>query len=100
MSAVLDNGITVLLTRPIQAHGEEVTALTFREPTPKDLMESGSPVLLIPSAEGDMGIEVRPKVIALYIARLGGIPPSSVHTLCVADFMACQGALLPFLQGG
>lgn len=101
MSAVVaPRSITVPLTRPIQAHGDEVGEITFREPTPKDLMESGSPVLLIPTAEGDMGIEVRPKVIAAYIARLGGVPPSSVQSMCVADFMACQGALLPFLQGG
>lgn len=96
----MSESITVQLSRPITAHSEELTALTFREPVPEDLMQIGSPVLLIPSADGDMGIDVRPKVIAQYIARLAGIPPSSVKSLCVADFMACQGALLPFLQGG
>lgn len=96
----MSEAITVQLSRPITAHNEELTALTFREPVPEDLMQIGSPVLLIPSADGDMGIDVRPKVIGQYIARLAGIPPHSVKSMCVADFMACQGALLPFLQGG
>lgn len=96
----MSGAVTVPLTRPITAHGEELSALTFREPVPEDLMQIGSPVLLIPSADGDMGIDVRPKVIAQYISRLASIPPSSVKSMCVADFMVCQGALLPFLQGG
>lgn len=92
--------LKVTLTKPITAHGEEVTELTFREPVPEDLMQIGSPVLMIPSADGDMGIDVRPKIIGLYIARLAGIPPSSVKAMSITDFMVCQGALLPFLQGG
>lgn len=92
--------LVVPLTKPIQAHAKEVTSLTFREPMPDDLMQYGSPVLMIPSAEGDMGIEVRPKVIGKYISVLGNIPMSSVKEMSVADFLACQGALLPFLQGG
>jgi hypothetical protein len=96
----MSDGITIKLKKPIEAHGKTLEELTLREPVPEDLMQIGSPVLLIPSAEGDTGIEVRAKIIGAYISRLGGIPPSSVKAMSVADFMACQGELLPFLQGG
>lgn len=92
--------ITVPLSKPVTAHGEELSVLTLREPVPEDLMQLGSPMLMIPSADGDLGLDVRPKVVAAYISRLAGIPMSSVKALSIADFMACQGALLPFLQGG
>jgi len=94
------SALTVPLTKPITAHDKELTELTFREPVPEDLMQIGSPVLMIPSADGDMGIDVRPKIIGAYIVRLAGIPLSSVKAMSITDFMACQGALLPFLQGG
>lgn len=90
---------TVTLSKPITAHGETVSTLTFREPTPKDLMQLGFPSLIVPSAEGGVsGIEVRAKVIGAYIARLAGIPPSSVELMSVSDFIACQSEILPFFQ--
>jgi hypothetical protein len=90
---------TVTLSKPIKAHGEELTTLTFREPTPKDLMQLGFPQLIIPSAEGGVsGIELRAKVVGAYIARLAGIPPSSVEAMSITDFMACQSEILPFFQ--
>jgi hypothetical protein len=90
---------TVKLSKPISAHGEEVSQLTFREPTPKDLMQLGFPSLIVPSADGGVsGIEVRAKVIGAYIARLAGIPPSSVEAMSVSDFIACQSEILPFFQ--
>jgi hypothetical protein len=91
--------VTVMLSKPIKAHGEEVTQLTFREPTPRDLMQLGFPSLIVPSADGGVsGIEVRAKVIGAYIARLAGIPPSSVEAMSVSDFIACQSEILPFFQ--
>lgn len=92
--------IVIQLKKPIKAHGEEVTSLTLREPVPEDVMQVGSPILIIPSATGETGFEVRAKIIAAYIAKLGGIPPSSVKDMHLADFMQCQEALLPLLQGG
>jgi len=44
--------VTVRLSKPIKVHGEEVTQLTFREPTPRDLMQLGFPSLIVPSADG------------------------------------------------
>lgn len=90
---------TIPLTKPITAHGEEVTALIFREPVPRDLMELGSPMLMVPGSDGTVGLDIRHAVVGRYISRLAAIPMSSVNDLSVADFLACSGAILPFLQG-
>lgn len=93
--------VTVKLSKPITAHGEEVTQITLREPTAEDVMQVGSPQLLIPSADGEsVGIEIRGKVIGQYISRLGSIPLSSVKSLPIGDFTRCQGEIMNFFGGG
>lgn len=93
--------VTIPLKKPITAHDEELTVLTLREPTPEDLIQLGQPQLLIPSADGEsVGIEVRPKVIAQYIVRLGGIPLSSVKALGMADFQKASGVVMGFFNAG
>lgn len=93
--------VTVKLSRPITAHGEEVSEITLREPTAEDVMQVGSPQLLIPSADGEsVGIEIRGKVIGQYISRLGAIPMSSVKALPIGDFTRCQGEIMNFFGGG
>jgi hypothetical protein len=91
--------ISVSLAKPIQAHGEEISTITMREPVPADLMELGSPMLMIPGSDGGVGLDIRHSVVARYISRLGSIPLSSVKEMSISDFMACSGAILPFLQG-
>ena len=92
---------TVKLSRPIQAHGEEVSEITLREPTADDVMQIGSPQLLVPSADGESaGVEIRAKVIGQYITRLASIPPSSVKALPIVDFMQCQQVIMGFFGGG
>ncbi len=96
---VTPESLTVTLRKPVQAHGEELSRISMREPTPADLMELGSPMLMIPGSDGGVGLDIRHGVVARYISRLGGIPLSSVKEMNITDFMACSGALLPFLQG-
>lgn len=93
--------VSVELKKPVKAHAEEVSELTLREPVPKDVMELGSPQLIVPSADGDTaGVEIRGKVIGRYICRLASIPMSSVEALDIADFMKCQGVIMSFLASG
>ena len=92
---------TVKLSKPISAHGEEISEITLREPTPEDVMQVGSPQLLIPSADGEsVGIEIRGKVIGQYISRLGSVPMSSVKAMTIGDFTRCQGVIMGFFGGG
>ncbi|MDO9235948.1 MAG: phage tail assembly protein [Aquabacterium sp.] len=95
------SGLTVPLVKPVAAHGDEVSELTFREPLPEDVMQIGMPTLLIPSSDGEsVGVEIRAKVIGQYISRLAGIPMSSVKALAIADFLQCQGVIMGFFGSG
>lgn len=95
------SGATVTLSKAIQAHGEELSTLTLREPTPDDVMQIGSPSLLIPSADGEsVGIEIRAKVIGAYISRLAAVPLSSVKHMTIGDFNRCQGVIMGFFGDG
>lgn len=92
---------TLKLTKPITAHGEELLELTFREPTPDDVMQVGTPSLLIPSSDGEsVGIEIRAKVVGQYISRLASIPLGSVKTMSMADFNRAQGVVMGFFGNG
>lgn len=88
---------TIKLSKPIRAHGEEITEIELREPTGADVMELGFPYLLIisESAEGQ-AMELRPKVIGRYVAKLGKIPPSSLNEISPADFGEMTGVVLSF----
>ncbi len=95
------SGVTIKLSRAIPAHGEEVTSITLRPPTPEDVMQIGQPTLLIPSADGEsVGIEIRAKLIGQYVSRLAGVPLSSVKAMAMNDFMACQGVVMGFFGDG
>lgn len=79
------------LTRPIQAHGQEVTALELREPTAGDIMECGYPLAI-----GDGEAKPQADVVGRLIARLAGVPPSAVKAMSMADFQTAMGVILGF----
>ena len=85
----------VVLRKPVQAHGETIDTLTFREPTGEDIIACGYPLQM-----GDGAATPIAGVIAKYIGRLGGIPASSVGRLSASDFQACMAAILPFFGDG
>ncbi|WP_207458656.1 phage tail assembly protein [Azospirillum sp. SYSU D00513] len=87
---------TVNLKKPIQAHGEQAKSLTFREPNGDDIMTCGYPLQM----QGDGSYTPIAGTIGKYIARLAGIPASSVKTLGPADFNACMMAIIPFFGDG
>lgn len=87
---------TITLTRPIQAHGEELRELTLREPTGKDLRTLGLPFTV--SASGQVNPDSG--ALARHIGVLAGIPPSSVDQLSATDFMTCTVAVLGFFGAG
>lgn len=79
------------LTRPITAHGEQRTELTFREPTGADIARDGLPFKF----EGESRV-MDTASLARHISSLGGIPPSAVGNLCALDFMRATGEILGF----
>jgi hypothetical protein len=84
-----------VLIKPIQAHGEEITALRWREPTGGDIERAGNPVYLDFSGEKP-SITFNEKKMAAMISLLAGIPPSSVRMLSAKDWNAIAWKLFRF----
>lgn len=93
------SGVTIALSKPIKAHGEDISELTLREPTVKDTIEVGQPFLII-VGEGETGIRIQNKTVAAYIVRLAAVPQSTVEQMSLADFSAAQSAVLGFFGAG
>jgi len=86
--------VTIPLTKPVTAHGAEIDQLTLREPNGGDVEHCGYPLAI-------NGASVIPQAAAVskLIARLSGIPPSSVKQLSMPDYNAAMGAVLSFFGG-
>ena len=84
----------VKLKKPIQAHGDEVRELTFREPNGDDIITCGYPLQM----SGDGTFVPLAGTIAKYIARLGNIPPSSVKQMSAPDFGDCMQEIIGFFS--
>ena len=92
--------VTVKLSKPVTAHGEEVGELNFREPLTKDVIELGLPTLIVVGDDGGSGVEVRTKVVARYITRLAAVPMTTVEALALKDYNACSAAVIGFFGTG
>lgn len=89
MSAVIK------LSKPVMAHGEQIDVIELREPTSDDAIELGYPYL-VHSGDAGAAFELRPKVLANYLVRLGKVPLSTVKAMSIADLQACQAVVLGF----
>jgi len=84
------------LSKPIKAHGKEVTELTFREPTGDDIEKVGFPYLMIMKGPGETGVEIRTGVMYQYISRLAAIPRESAKQINPRDLSALSGIIMDF----
>lgn len=83
--------VTIPLSKPITAHGAEISELTLREPNAGDVMECGYPLGI------DDGLAIpQAAPVGRLIARLAGIPPSSVKQLSMPDYNRAMGVVLDF----
>lgn len=88
--------MNVTLTKPITAHGQEISGIELREPTGQEIIDIGFPYLIMPGDADEPAIEIRTKVIGKYISKLGNIPPSSVGQLSGPDISALMGVVMGF----
>jgi len=88
------SAVTIALSKPITAHGAEVDQLSLREPNAGDVMECGYPL----GMQDDLAIP-QAAPIGRLIARLAGIPPSSVKQLAMPDYNRAMGVVLGFFGG-
>lgn len=86
----------VTLSKSIQAHGEDVTELELREPTGEDVIAIGYPYLILIGDDDSQAMEIRPKIIARYVGKLAGIPPSAINKVTPGDFSRLTGAVMSF----
>ncbi|MGJ8619617.1 MAG: phage tail assembly protein [Methylophilaceae bacterium] len=84
------------LSKPITNGEEEITEINLREPTGEDVQAIGFPYLILPADGDDHAIELRAKVVAKYISKLGQVPPSVVAKLSAADMNNLMGDVLGF----
>jgi hypothetical protein len=92
--------LTIALSVPKTAHGQEITRLVLRKPTSGDLIDLGQPMRLVPgSGTDEAAIDVRMPVVAQYIVRLAAVPMSTVRSLELADLSAATQKVLGFFGG-
>lgn len=84
--------VVVPLSKPIQAHGEELAQLTLRPPTGRDLRTCGMPFRI----GEDASVSVDAQAMARMISALAAIPPSGVDHLSAADWQDCMVVVLSF----
>ncbi|MEW5422654.1 phage tail assembly protein [Amorphus sp. 3PC139-8] len=92
-----DDGLTLPLSKPIQAHGEEVKRLTLRELEPTDILACGNPIVVL-AEEGAFRFDQ--KVMHRLMARVCGVPPSSLERMALSDYMALQNLVNGFFGTG
>lgn len=84
-----------VLSRPIQAHGNEIHVLRWREPTGGDIERAGNPVKLDFSGERP-SIGFDEKKMSAMMSVLAAVPPSSIRQLTAKDWNAIAWALFRF----
>lgn len=93
--APTDEAITVTLSRPIPVFDEKVLSLKFRRPTAADIIQIGNPVMFDPISDPPKVEHHAPRMTAM-MARLSGVPASSLAKMETEDWIACAWELSPF----
>ena len=85
--------VTVRLRRPIIGNkNEQITHLTFREPTGRDINNCGNPVRIDSAGE----IQVDEKKMTAMIGQLSGVLAPLLNSLHPVDWNSCSYRLRPF----
>jgi hypothetical protein len=85
------------LSKPIQAHGEEVRRLTWREPTGNDIERAGNPIIVDFFGEKPT-LTFNERKMSAMISALCQIPPSSVRQLTAGDWNSIAWKLVRFFM--
>jgi Phage tail assembly chaperone proteins, E, or 41 or 14 len=92
---------TLQLIKPVEAYGETLRELNFREPIGKDIRACGFP-FKFEATDGDGPNFAHPHAAAIHglIVRLAAVPASTVDSLCLADFAAAMEIVTGFFGQG
>lgn len=87
------NKTTFKLSHPIKAHGEELTELELRRPTPQEARA----IKLMPYTLGENGQPIADlETASKYLSVCAAIPPSSVNDLDLADLNTLTWTIIGF----
>ncbi|MBR0864317.1 phage tail assembly protein [Bradyrhizobium diazoefficiens] len=94
--------LTFKLRKPVDAHGEKISEITFREPTGADIEAAGLPVN-IDFAFDPPRIEFDARKMSAMMSVLAAVPPSTIRALAPKDWLSpsffCVAVGLPLLFG-
>ena len=90
------DAVTMTLRKPIQANGEEVLELNFREPTGGDIERAGNPVVLDIFSGENPKITFDEKKMTAMMSSLAAVPPSSIRQLHPKDWNSIAWQLVHF----
>jgi hypothetical protein len=91
--------LAITLQKPVQAHGEEVRILKFREPTGADIERCGLPVRFIYMMEtGSIEVQTDGKAMTQMMSLLAAVPPSTIKMLTAQDWVTSSWVLQRFFQ--
>lgn len=86
------------LRKAVPANGEDVTELTFREPTVDDIIRCGDPVRL-DYFSGEPKIVYNDSAVSAMMSTLAAVPPSTIKKLAMKDWKNGRLMLtIPFLE--
>jgi hypothetical protein len=93
----LEDPLAYPLSKPIQAHGEQISILRWREPTGADIEKAGNPISIevVPDS-GRYRVAFDEKKMAAMIGQLATIPPHSVRSLRAGDWTAIATKIFRF----
>jgi hypothetical protein len=86
-----------VLTKPIQAHGEELHILRWREPTGADIERAGNPIIVDFFGEKP-SLTFNEKKMSAMISALCQVPPSTVRQLTAGDWNSIAWKLVRFFM--
>ncbi|MBI3452934.1 MAG: phage tail assembly protein [Rhodospirillales bacterium] len=87
--------VAYLLRSPVEIGSEKIEKLEIREPTGDDIVACGYP-FVIHSGGPVAAMQPDASVVAKYISRLAGVPPSTVGKLKPVDWQGCMQVVLLF----
>lgn len=87
---------TLKLSKSVEAHGEKIETLEFREITTDDIIECGHPFTFYTKDQGTLETKINTDIALKYIIRLAGVPKSTIKALAPQDFMNAVTMVMDF----
>lgn len=95
-----DDTRTFQLSSPVAAYGEQVSAVTLRRPTVKELRECGQPYTVAVGGGGGIKADYEACARLLTMICTPPLPASAVDSLDAGDFDDMAMTLVGFTKGG